>query len=181
MTYCFILISDEVDDFMREIQIDPEATFLDFHKAILTSCGYTDDQLTQFSICDSRWNKLTDITLMDMTTSPDEDSFIMESTRLNEFLTEEKQHVLFTYDLLADRSFFIELVEIISRKDTATPTVVRSQGNPPIQSMSVDDLLRAPTTKASTPLFEEEDLFGNEISDEDIDTEGLNISDGEPF
>ena len=29
MIYRFTLISDEVDDFVREIQIDPEATFYD--------------------------------------------------------------------------------------------------------------------------------------------------------
>ena len=44
MIYRFTIISDEVDDFVREIQIDPEATFLDFHEAILKSVGYTNDQ-----------------------------------------------------------------------------------------------------------------------------------------
>ena len=37
MIYRFTLISDEVDDFVREIQIDPEATFYDFHEAIVKS------------------------------------------------------------------------------------------------------------------------------------------------
>ena len=36
MIYRFTIISDEVDDFVREIQIDPEATFYDFHEAILS-------------------------------------------------------------------------------------------------------------------------------------------------
>ena len=40
MIYRFTIISDEVDDFVREIQIDPEATFFDFHEAILKSVGY---------------------------------------------------------------------------------------------------------------------------------------------
>ena len=52
MIYKFRLVSDEVDDFVREIQIDPEATFYDFHVAILKSVGYTDDELTSFFICD---------------------------------------------------------------------------------------------------------------------------------
>ena len=45
MIYRFTIISDEVDDFVREIQIDPEATFYDFHEAILKSAGYTNDQM----------------------------------------------------------------------------------------------------------------------------------------
>lgn len=44
MIYRFTIISDEADDFVREIQIDPEATFFDFHKAILECTGYTDDR-----------------------------------------------------------------------------------------------------------------------------------------
>ena len=55
MIYRFTIISDEVDDFVREIQIDPEATFYDFHEAILKSVGYTNDQMTSFFICDDDW------------------------------------------------------------------------------------------------------------------------------
>ena len=40
MVYRFTLISDEVDDFIREIKIDSEATFHDFHEAILKAAGY---------------------------------------------------------------------------------------------------------------------------------------------
>ena len=57
MIYRFTIISDEVDDFVREIQIDPEATFLDFHEAILKSVGYTNDQMTSFFICDDELGK----------------------------------------------------------------------------------------------------------------------------
>ena len=57
MIYRFTIISDEVDDFVREIQIDPEATFYDFHEAILKSVGYANDQMTSFFICDDDWEK----------------------------------------------------------------------------------------------------------------------------
>ena len=63
MIYRFTLISDEVDDFMREIQIDSEATFLDFHRAILSSVGYADDQMTSFCLCDEGWEKGQEVTL----------------------------------------------------------------------------------------------------------------------
>ena len=52
MIYRFTLISDEVDDFIREIKIDSEATFFDLHEAILKAAGYKDDQMTSFFICD---------------------------------------------------------------------------------------------------------------------------------
>ena len=50
MIYRFIIISDEVDNFMREIQIDADATFLDFHKVIQKSCGYEDGEMTSNDI-----------------------------------------------------------------------------------------------------------------------------------
>ena len=37
MVYKFRIISDEVDDFLREIDIDSEASFYDLHEAILKS------------------------------------------------------------------------------------------------------------------------------------------------
>ena len=58
MIYRFIVISDEVDDFMREIQIDSDATFFELHKAILDSCEYEDKELTSFTICENGWEKV---------------------------------------------------------------------------------------------------------------------------
>ena len=57
MVYRFTIISDEIEDFRREIKIDSEATFHDLHEAILNSCGYSDDQMTSFFICDESWAK----------------------------------------------------------------------------------------------------------------------------
>ncbi len=58
MVYKFVLVSDEVDDFFREIQIDSEATFLDLHSAILKSVEYPDDQMTSFFMCEDNWENV---------------------------------------------------------------------------------------------------------------------------
>mgnify|MGYP003404515278 CR=1 FL=1 len=52
MVYRFTIISDEVDNCRREIQIDSDATFLDLHNAILKSVGYPNDQMTSFFVCE---------------------------------------------------------------------------------------------------------------------------------
>ena len=51
MVYRFTIISNEVEDFIREIKIDAEATFYDLHQAILSSCHYADNVPTSFFIC----------------------------------------------------------------------------------------------------------------------------------
>ena len=86
MIYRFTIISDEVDDFVREIQIDPEATFYDFHEAILKSAGYTNDQMTSFFICDDDWEKEKEITLEEMDDNPEMDSWVMNAASSSSFL-----------------------------------------------------------------------------------------------
>ena len=47
MIYRITFTCDEGDqNFRRVYEADPEATFLDLHKAILESVGYKDDQIT---------------------------------------------------------------------------------------------------------------------------------------
>ena len=45
MIYKFLILSDEVDLFYREIEINSDATFLEFNNAILDSVKYSKDQL----------------------------------------------------------------------------------------------------------------------------------------
>ena len=82
MIYKFRIVSDEVDNFKREICIDSDASFLELHDAILDSVGFSKDQMTSFFICDDDWEKKTEITLMDMGKDSDEDTWIMASTKL---------------------------------------------------------------------------------------------------
>ena len=66
MLFRFTIISDEVDEFLREIKIDADSTFLDFCEAILASCNYEDDQVTSFYITNDEWEKQCEITREDM-------------------------------------------------------------------------------------------------------------------
>ena len=113
MVYRFILINDEVEDFLREIQIDAESSFLDFHHAILESVNFPDNQMTSFFLCEDNWEKTTEITLEDMDLSSEEDNYVMEKTPLNELVEDEQQKLVYVFDPLTERCFFIELVEII--------------------------------------------------------------------
>ena len=110
MVYKFRIISDEVDDFLREIKIDSEASFYDLHEAILKCTGYKDDQMTSFFICDEDWKKETDITLEDMgNESSKEETYVMKDNHISELLVDEKQKLLYIFDPLAERVFNIIL------------------------------------------------------------------------
>ena len=45
MVYRFTIVSDEVDGFMREIQIDSDATFYDLHLALAQNVGYSTKEM----------------------------------------------------------------------------------------------------------------------------------------
>ena len=179
MVYRFIIVSEEVDDFRRDIKIDSDATFFDLHEAIIHSVGYTEDQLTSFFICDEDWTKQTEITLIDMDSSSDEDIYVMDSTRLSELLDEERQKLVYVFELLTDRCFYMELRDIIPGKNLDKPQVVKSIGHAPQQISKMEDLdFSIPVRNSHSSPYEEEDEFYNEYGDDDYDEEDLeNFSD----
>lgn len=175
MVYKFRIISDEVDDFLREIKIDSEASFFDFHEAILKSTGYKDDQMTSFFICDDDWEKEIEVTLEDMGNgSSEEDSFVMKDTPLSELVEDEKQKLIYVFDPLAERVFFIELSEIITGKDLEHAICSRKEGNPPQQTIDFEEQMAN-----NTSLDLGEDFYGDqEYNIDELDDEGYEMSDG---
>ncbi|MCF0159170.1 MAG: hypothetical protein HUJ98_06905 [Bacteroidaceae bacterium] len=179
MVYIFTIVSDETDDFAREIKIDSDATFEDFHQIILSSCNYKNDQMTSFFICNEDWEKEREITLEDMgDSSADEDVYVMRSTRLSELVEEEGQRLLYVFDPMADRVFFIELSEIEYNKNLKEAKVSRQNGEPPIQLMDFDEAM----SMKGPSMDLDEDFFGSEDFDsEEFDPEGFEFTDGEPY
>lgn len=165
MLFRFLLLSDEAEDFKREIKIDSEASFLDLYNVIMDSVGYAKDQMCSFFICEDDWRKTTEITLMEMDTMSDEDSYVMQDTPLEELLEDEHQKLLFVFDIMTERSFFMELREIIVNKSLDTPICSKSIGNAPEQLMSFEDF----DTKAALSADLGEDFYGDsEYNDDEL-------------
>ena len=172
MVYKFRLLSDEVENFRRDIEIDSEATFLELHKAILDSVNYPDDQMTSFFICDDNWEKEQEITLEDMGGYSDEDSYIMKETALSELVEDEKQRLLYVFDPLTERVFFIELSEIEYGKDIERAVCTRKEGQAPEQTVDFEQMLAT----SGTNLDLGENFYGDEDFDmEDFDPEGFDM------
>lgn len=169
MVYRFLLLSDEADDFKREIKIDSEATFLDLHNAILDSVGYTKDQMCSFFICDDDWSKKTEITLVEMDTSSEVDNYIMEDTVLESLVEDEGQRLLYVFDYLTERAFFMELREIIPGKNLPEAVCSKSIGTAPAQTVSFDEI------DTKTPLIDTgENFYGDEAYDiDELDKDGF--------
>ena len=167
MIYRFLILSDEVDDFRMEVQIDSEATFLDLQDTLLDTVSYSKDQITSFFICDEEWNKGTEVTLMDMDTASDMDSFVMADTKLEELLEEERQRLIFVFDNLTERAFFMELREIITGKSLDEGICTKKEGAAPQQLLDIDNSAVAAATGAGAADFFDEDFYGDSEYDED--------------
>ncbi|GBU07361.1 hypothetical protein AwDysgo_06920 [Bacteroidales bacterium] len=180
MLYRFLLLSDEVDSFKREIKISSEASFLEFQDAILDSVNYTKDQMTSFFICNDDWSKGTEISLIEMDTSYEVDNYVMEDTTLSQLVDEEGQKLLFVFEYISERAFFMELREIVIGNKQTKALCSLSLNNPPAQISSENYFDNSPTTSSTL----EENFYGDEEFDMDeLDKEGFDgldeISSGE--
>ncbi|MEI6554955.1 MAG: hypothetical protein WCL70_05170 [Paludibacter sp.] len=179
MVYKFTILSDEVDTFVREIAIDSEATFFDLHDIILDSVGYEKNQMTSFFICSDDWEKGQEITLVEMESSSEYDNLVMDKTKLDELISDENQKLIYVFDNISERVFFMELTEIIPRKSQEKPICLTMEGNPPIQ------LLEEDTTITVTKTVLDENFYGDEDFElDELDEEGfgeMNFDDSSLF
>lgn len=176
MVYNFRIVSDEVDNFKREIKIDADATFLDLKNAICESVDYDKNQLSSFFICDDNWEKRQEITLEDMDTSSDQDVYLMEDTVLSDLIDDEGQKLMFTFDYLTDRSFFMEMKELITGTNLMDPVCTLSLGKAPEQTIDFDEFEAKVDAKAAATAAEDfdEDFYGSDaFNDDEFDAAGF--------
>lgn len=180
MIYKIHFMSEEVDNFKLTFEASSEATFLDLHKAILAAVGYPDDQMTSFFMCNDRWEKGQEVTLVEMPDTFDYDNMTMENTHLDELLYEAKQRMLYVFDPMYERCFFGSLTKV-EPGNMEGVKLTEKRGKAPQQLQTEDPV--AKTTSSDLDL--DNDFFGNDAYDEgDIDSEGfqdLSFDDGSMF
>lgn len=167
MIYKFRIVSDEVANFKLEILIDSDDTFLRLRNAILDAVGYTKDQMDSFFICEDDWSKDKEITLADMGTDSDQDLWIMENTPLSELIEEEGQKLIYVFDYLTERSFFMEMKEMITGKQLLDPLCQRKEGKAPEQFIDVEEY--KPTQTSAIEDIDEDFYGSDEYNDDEIE------------
>lgn len=172
MVYRFKLVSDEVENFSREIEIDADSNFLILRNAILDSVGYTKDELSSFFLCEEGWEKKEEITLEDMGSDSDQDIWLMEDTHINELVEDEGQRLIFVFDYMTDRSFFMELKKIIPHKSLMDPLCTRKEGKVPPQHIDMDQF-EININKQSEALAMDMDFYENDEYNDDELPEGI--------
>lgn len=178
MVYRFKLVSDEVNNFSREIEIDSESTFLQLRNAILDSVGYTKDELDSFFLCDDDWQKMEEITLEDMgNTTSDHDIWLMDDTPISELVEDEGQRLIFVFDYMTERSFFMELKEMYPTRHLSDPVCTLKKGKAPEQTVNLEEFEQKIDIKADQKIDDISDIDiypGEEFNEEDLE-DGFDI------
>ncbi len=127
--YKFRLLTAENDEFVRDIEIKANQTFKDFHDMISECVKMKGNELASFHICDQNWTKNKEVTLLDMrrgneleededeTLATVEEIFLMENSRISDFIDDPHQRMVYEYDFLDMTTLFIELTGVWKIKD----------------------------------------------------------------
>lgn len=175
MIYKFRIVSDEVDNFKREIDIDADASFLTLRNAICDSVGYDKGQMNSFFTCEDGWEKDKEITLEDMGSDSSEDIYLMDETPLSDLLDDEGQRMIFVFDYMTERSFFIELKQTIPGRTLQDPVCSLSMGHAPAQFVDLDDFEAKIDQKAAAATEDLDEVFygSDEYTPDEFDAEGF--------
>ncbi len=169
--YKFRLLFDEVEDFVRDYEILSNQTFEDFHNIIIkTINGLNNLELASFYTTDRKWEKTQEITLIDMSDkeAPEENRpLIMSNAILSNFIDDPHQRMIYEYDFLLLKTFYIELLKVTEENPKITyPICTHSVGELPkaITNIQPDTLLEENTEileeNDQDTFFDEDDLEG---------------------
>jgi hypothetical protein len=132
MIYRFKVWFEEEEDINRVIDIQPSATFLDFHNTILDSIGFKKDMPTAFFCSDDNWRKGREISLLDTT------KILMANVKIKEHVNDPHQRFIMITDFNEQWTLNIELQSIQNDvSGISYPFVFRSVGKAPKQNEGI--------------------------------------------
>lgn len=102
----------------------------------------------------------------------DQDLWLMESTPLSELIEDEGQKLTFVFDYLTERSFFMELKEMIPSRSLVEPVCTFKLGKAPKQTVDMDEFDRNIDAKLQQTAIDDMDI--ESIDETAFDDEELN-------
>jgi hypothetical protein len=192
-TYKFRVIVEDQDDFVRDFEIRSNQTFQEFYNIIRQTVTLQGNELASFFICDSKWRKRKEITLLDMQDETiadpiiedDDDefrkpvkklpTFIMETAKIKEFIEDPAQRILLEYDFLNPTVFFIELFKIFDAVEGIEyPRCVKKEGELILPYRLTDHSHPLPDDDDELPAEYDDEEESSEIIDDDLASLGFN-------
>ncbi len=164
--FTFRMLSGGDDGFVRDFEVKAGQTLLELHHAIQENLGFDPGLMSSFFTTDESWVKGDEYPLINMT--GEEGVRTMENTKVGDLVKGKEDKLLYLYDYLSNRGFFMEVVEVKEAEEGVTyPFCSRDAGDPPPQLL-MEDLTAGI----------EEDIFPDD--DEDLLSDGFESLDDLP-
>ena len=104
------MLSDENDNFVRDFEVSHEMNLRQLHDFIINSIEY-DDCMASFYTADAQWNPIQEFSQMDLGDEQFEGAPIaMDKVTLAELVVSEYNRLIYQFDMLTDRAFYLEVV-----------------------------------------------------------------------
>jgi hypothetical protein len=139
----FRIISGETEDFVRDIEIPSDSSFLDLHLSIQAACDFDDSMMASFYLSDANWDKGQEIVLQIIDETEQKNTLLMDDVEINQIIKAKGNRLIYMYDFFSIRFFFIEVVNIRKKlpsdEDLEFPICTLCKGISPRQIL-IDDL-----------------------------------------
>ena len=129
MAYKIRVILDVEKDVFRDLVVNEATNLEDLHFFIAKSFGFNGQEMASFYKSNNNWEQGDEIPLFDM--SEDDTNVSMSNCLLNNVLTNVGDKLIYVYDFFSMWTFFVELSEIITKKEKDIPKIILSFGFPP--------------------------------------------------
>jgi hypothetical protein len=128
MIFLFKVTFPENPEFKRDYEVDGEQTLYDFHQFIQDDLDYDDAQHVLFFTANAKWEAEREFSLFGGA------SELMDEVSVGRLVREKNHRLLYTFDVINDRSFRLELQEMLEPAPRARyPRTAFESGEAPAQ------------------------------------------------
>ena len=154
------MLSDESDNFVRDFEVYPDMTLTEFHRFLIEALDYDDCMVSIFK-SDAEWRPVEEFSEIDMGEDTPGAPRCMDNVTLMEVNNQFHDRLIYTFDMLNNRSYYLELIDMQRPSDDLTyPRVV-------FEHAPVPDQYDPDATEESGSIFEEMMSDYNEFDGDD--------------
>ena len=136
MVFKFKILSDKVENFALHIDADAKNTFFQLHEAIQDECKYDPSEIVTFFLADEEWDKGQEIPMFPNKSPKQNAEITMKTAMIGDYLKEKEDKLIYVFDVINQKSLYIELNEIVMENKLNSPVVTYNKGLAPLQSSS---------------------------------------------
>lgn len=116
IVFKYRMLSDESDNFVRDFEVYPDMTLAEFSQFLLKALGYDDCMVSIFK-SDAEWRPVEEFSEIDLGDDIPGAPRCMDKVVLMEVNNAFHDRLIYTFDMMNNRSFYLELLDMQRPQD----------------------------------------------------------------